>query len=206
MGRHSAPDDADDADDTAPVSAVALRERVEVVATPGRHSRPDDDVETDVDDAPTAEVEVTLAELIAEDDDTQRIPPVLDEPDVDGPVAGSVAEPRPSPHPSPRPAPEPGHAVLRGAAHNSAADLHLVRSHRGVLALCAAAVVLPFVVEIVVLVLLGTVDGHSVLVWLWAPLVVAGVLLGVTLDIAHRRYAAAAAAPPPVPAPAATSS
>ena len=81
--------------------------------------------------------------------------------------------------------------MFRGVAQNSAADLHLVRSHRGVLAVCAAVVVLPFVVEVVVLLVLGTLTGRSVLVWLWAPLVAAGVLLGVVLDLAHRRHNAA---------------
>lgn len=243
MGRHSAPDDdpGDAPDGALQAGGVALRERV---VAPGRHSRPDDDapdttqINGHAPSRPSPKArrnggEVSLDELIAADHevdevDTQRIPPVLDEPAVDPPVvaeASVVEVPAETPAveapvveapvvdaptadpPAVRPAPDtapvstapppghPGHPVLRGAAHNSAADLQLVRSHRGALAACAAAVVLPFVVEIVVLLALGTLDRHSVLVWLWAPLVVAGVLLGTSLDIAHRRVSLAAARP-----------
>lgn len=231
MGRHSAPDDEDDA------SAVALadpRERDAAATDTGRNDAAATDTVVEDPDAASrgrhsqaaeypqaaepsqaAETEdsgeVPLEELIAGDDPagperevdsapTGTIAPVVVPPEGTpadttasfAPVGDTAGAADAGPDDSARRSPVA--TVTSGAAHNSAADLHLARSHPGVLVLCVLALVLPFVAEVVVLLALGTLDGHSFLVWIWAPIVGAGVLLGVVLDLAHRHYNRAAAA------------
>jgi hypothetical protein len=50
---------------------------------------------------------------------------------------------------------------------------------------CAAAVVVPFLVYTVLLIVIGRTDVY--LIWFWIPTVLAGVLIGAFLDSAHRR-------------------
>jgi hypothetical protein len=66
------------------------------------------------------------------------------------------------------------------------ADGLLVRAHADVRNRCLAALVAPFVLWAAVLTVLDQ-WGDAVL-WLWAPLVVGGVLVGVMLDLGHKRY------------------
>lgn len=49
-----------------------------------------------------------------------------------------------------------------------------------------AAVLVPFVVYVVALLALSRID--SFLLWIFAPIIAAGVLVGVILDHAHKRY------------------
>jgi hypothetical protein len=64
-----------------------------------------------------------------------------------------------------------------------------MRSSPALLARCLAAVVLPFVLYTLVLLVTGKLSGY--LVWIWIPAIPAGVLLGALLDMAHRRVARA---------------
>ncbi len=72
----------------------------------------------------------------------------------------------------------------KGGTH---ADLALLRSDSALRARCAAAVVIPFVLYTLVLVVTGHLDVF--LLWVWIPTVLAGVLIGTFLDLAHRRIA-----------------
>jgi hypothetical protein len=78
-------------------------------------------------------------------------------------------------------------------AHTSPthADLHLLRSIPGLRARALAAVVVPFLLYTVLLIILGRTDVY--LIWLWVPTIVAGVLVGHFLDLAHKAREKAAA-------------
>ncbi len=87
------------------------------------------------------------------------------------------------------PAARAPHTVDRPAAERreggTHADLRLLRERPALRARCAAAVVVPFVLYAVVLVVIGQLD--SFLLWAWIPTVTAGVAVGSFLDAAHRR-------------------
>lgn len=74
----------------------------------------------------------------------------------------------------------------RRANSATAADLQLVRVYSDVRNRCLAALLVPYVVYIVVIVALGRTDVF--LTWVWAPIVLGGVLVGVMLDHGHRRH------------------
>lgn len=67
----------------------------------------------------------------------------------------------------------------------TAADLALLRSRSDVRARVLAAIVVPFLLYTVVMFLIGRTDVY--LIWIWIPLVTAGVLAGSFLDAAHRK-------------------
>lgn len=78
-------------------------------------------------------------------------------------------------------------AVSAPAARRSGtrADLRLLREQTALRARCAAAIVVPFVIYALVLVVIGRTGVF--LLWIWIPMVTAGVLFGGFLDAAHRR-------------------
>lgn len=132
MGRHSAPDDGEDAAD--PADGASIDTLLADDAAQGRHA---------VSDAPAAE---------------------------------------------------------RGAGgHSTAADLALLRAQPQLRLRCAAAVLVPFVLYVAVLLAMGA-QPRSYLVFVFIPLISAGLLVGALLDSAHRRRErerAAAGGPPP---------
>ena len=153
-----------------------------------------------IDEAPTTEI--PLAEIARNDrplpeETTVRIAPVTDVP--------------PEPPQSPQPTEHPEHAEPdgrdtsaphRGGAHATRHDFALVMAHGDVRARAVAAVLVPFVVYVAVLAVIGQLTVHN-LIWVWAPAVVAGVLVGLVLDAGHRRYPGPAAGRPgPVSEPA----
>lgn len=73
----------------------------------------------------------------------------------------------------------------------SSSDLALIRAHGDVRARCLAGVLVPFVLYVVVLVLIGSLALTTFLLWIWIPLISAGILVGLFLDAAHKRYGAA---------------
>jgi hypothetical protein len=70
---------------------------------------------------------------------------------------------------------------------STAADLALLREHSDVRARVVAALVVPFVLYTAVLFLIGRLGVY--LIWVWIPLVSAGVVAGSILDAEHRRRA-----------------
>lgn len=66
----------------------------------------------------------------------------------------------------------------------TSADLRLIRENRSVRAQCVAAVVIPFALYTVLMVTIGRADVF--LLWVWIPIVLAGVVAGTVLDRAHR--------------------
>jgi hypothetical protein len=65
------------------------------------------------------------------------------------------------------------------------ADLRLLRENPALRARCAAAMFVPFLLYTAMLVVIDRVDTY--LLWLWIPTVIAGVGVGIILDVAHRR-------------------
>ena len=65
------------------------------------------------------------------------------------------------------------------------ADLELLRRDRTLRARAAAAAVVPLFVYVIVMVVIRRFDAF--LIWVWVPVVLAGVLVGAMLDRAHAR-------------------
>jgi hypothetical protein len=191
VGRHSAPDD-DEAESAAPVLT-------KVPEGLGRHAR---------DDHPDAPIEVTdpldllePADLVEEVEavettgpvETVEPAPVAAEETIEfaSPVATTGPLPPPvgaAPEAAPEAAPKPARS------HSTAADVALVRAHSDVRARCIAALVVPFVLYVAVLVAIGA-SGSRYLLWIFIPLISAGLLVGAFLDAGHRRYDRPADAP-----------
>jgi hypothetical protein len=205
MGRHSAPDDdPDTSPDTvaedANGAAIALDEDP-AAGRRGRHARVED-VE-DTGPVPGAEMRSADERAAAQDErPTQRL--VLDELLNAEPLAADEAGPtevgsapelgkpsKPAKPPKAPKAPEPAKQAKPKAprgAQSTAADLELIRRHPEVRNRILGAVLAPFVVYLAVMLLLGA-SGVQYLLWIWIPLVTAGVLAGLILDSAHRRAA-----------------
>jgi hypothetical protein len=69
--------------------------------------------------------------------------------------------------------------------HGTRADLRLLRETPALRARCAAAVIVPFLLYTILMVVIHRVDAY--LLWVWIPTVTAGVAVGTLLDLAHRR-------------------
>ena len=67
------------------------------------------------------------------------------------------------------------------------ADLRMLREQPARRARCVAAIVVPFLAYALVLLVIGRTDVF--LLWIWIPMVAAGVLFGSFLDAAQRRAA-----------------
>jgi hypothetical protein len=180
----------------------------------------DEPAETEAVDVPFADQQterIGLLEVAMAAEADAEIAPVAEPAPIppEGPTPGpaepeaaepteSVAPPEPAPVQTPKPAKEPKEAkapkppraarIGRGTQSTSA-DLAILREHSDVRARVIAAIVAPFVLYTAVLFLIGAMDVY--LIWIWVPLVTAGVLAGSILDAAHRRGRAATDSPPP---------
>jgi len=210
MGRHSAPDADDEVGGApaavvdAPTDAAADRRgrhtRVEdeqhTGPVPGTPMRPADERAAAQDERPTEQL--TLADIAA----AAGVEPEL-EPE---PAAAPLAETR---APAPAGPAEPAVPVLTEAtpaepaastsppkpprgAQSTGADLALIRQHPELRNRVLGAALAPFVVYAAVLLLLSA-KGVQYLLWIWIPMVTAGVLIGLVLDAGHKRYPKAGA-------------
>jgi hypothetical protein len=156
----------------------------------GRHSVPDDDEDGGVlladDDAAAVAVDAAALGRHARRDGAQ-VP--------GGEAAGAAPRPPAAPVTAPGtqstapvaeavPPASPAGRVRKGD-HSTAADLRLLRAHSDVRARVIAAVVAPFVIYTVAVYLAGALDAY--VIWVWLPLITAGVLAGSVLDAAHRK-------------------
>ena len=96
-----------------------------------------------------------------------------------GPAPAEAAPAEPTASTSP---PKPP----RGA-QSTGADLALIRQHPELRNRVLGAALAPFVVYAAVLLLLSA-RGAQYLLWIWIPMVTAGVLIGLVLDAGHKRY------------------
>lgn len=106
--------------------------------------------------------------------------------DDDEPDAGVAQETAPEAPPEVSPAAPPAPRPRTGTG----ADLELLRSDRTLRARAAAAAVVPLFVYVIVMVVIRRFDAF--LIWVWVPVVLAGVLVGAMLDRAHARRARSA--------------
>lgn len=193
MGRHSAPDG-----EGAGVAVSDLLGRsgshLGVGTRPGRrgrHSAADEDEGVDLDAvAAPAGPDAPATDRLA-GAGTTAVLPTLEPPEAEAPAGTGVAagvsgggEASDAAAPATAAAGATGREAVAGKT-GTHADLALLRTDAGLRARCIAAVVVPFVLFAVVLIVLGRVDAF--LLWVWIPTVLAGVLVGTFLDIAHRR-------------------
>jgi hypothetical protein len=176
MGRHSA--GGDDEDDLQSAGAVIV-----AVESSGRHARAEDDADgasepsatvvlTKPRPSPTADTApMAPIKTIAADEATWSTAPI---PAVEAPAPEPAAEHEPGP---------------------TARDFALFRQHSDVRNRAIAAVLAPFVVYAVVMV--ATDRTGVFLIWLWIPVILAGVLMGLILDLGHKRYGAKGSADRP---------
>lgn len=209
MGRHSVPDDDDAGEVDA--SAVAVEESAVPVAL-GRHAASGEDAAAQIgrEDGPTPADRDGAAPLDDDDRATAVIAPVSADAEQELRTADlPYVEPSTPTVDQDRPAGQGGAAAQPAAASPSAAapplagagakprresgtrsDLRLLRGSSSLRARCIAGVLVPFLVYTVVLVVMARTGIY--LIWLWAPTVTAGVLVGAFLDLAHRQAAAPA--------------
>jgi hypothetical protein len=74
----------------------------------------------------------------------------------------------------------------RNLMQGTAADWKLIRDHADVRNRCLAALLAPYLVYTVAMLLIGQMDAY--LIWVFLPTVTAGLLIGATLDHAHKRH------------------
>lgn len=158
MGRHSAPEDDGDLLVAPPVETDRPRARP-------RHAAPDDD-------------ELLYADVI----EPELVDPVVGGPPRDVVDAVVVEDERFPVRIEKAPAPPTPTKERPGRA-----DLRLLRENSSLRARCTAAVLLPFILYTIVLVVIGRVDVY--LYWIWIPAIAAGVLFGAQLDAAHKARA-----------------
>jgi ABC-type transport system involved in cytochrome c biogenesis permease subunit len=87
------------------------------------------------------------------------------------------------------PAATPASPKAAKGGSSTAADLALLRRHPAVRNRVLGAVLVPFVLYAALLLAVGA-KGVTYLLWIWIPLVSAGVLAGLLLDRAHKQHAA----------------
>jgi hypothetical protein len=153
----------------------------------GRHSAPDDDE----DSTQTAVLtELPADDVALEDGAAGRHARGDEEPvdvglDITAGTVGDTAE-TPALFEEPATPPAPSTPPAR-TGHSTGADFALVRRHGDVRARCLAGLLAPFVLYAVAMIV-GGASGRQVLLWLFIPLITAGVLVGIFLDAGHKRY------------------
>jgi hypothetical protein len=151
----------------------------------GRHSAPDDEEDGDVLVASAVAVEALRRGRHALPDDQEAAAPA-DEPTTDLAAEPTVEVAREATTDLVTDDSVQRLVPLPGKGNQStAADLELLRAHSDVRARVIAAVVAPFVIYTLAMYLGSTLDVYFI--WIWVPLVTAGVLAGSILDAAHRR-------------------
>lgn len=179
MGRHSAAAGDDEDDRQHPSGGVAL----DAPAQPGRHSRTEDDEPVAI--APAAPVVLTKPRPRPDVDaiPTDPLPP----------ADTASTEPLPPVDAAPtepltwvETPPAPPAAAAEPELSPTARDFALLRTHPDVRNRAIAALLVPFVAYAVVMVVTGR--SGDLLIWIWTPLILAGVLVGLMLDLGHKRY------------------
>lgn len=202
MGRHSAPDDDEEPDGTVAVADATAAEAEQAAAQRaadlaaerrGRHSR-GEDVET-TGPVPGAAARREEQRAAAQDErPTERI----DLAAIEAALEQAPAAPKDQPKDQPQDEPqgqtqdEPKGAAKvepkrpRGA-QSTAADLALIRRHPAIRNRVIGGALVPFVLYAVVLVVLSAAAAQY-LIWIWIPMVTAGILIGFVLDSGHKRH------------------
>jgi hypothetical protein len=204
MGRHSAPDEVDD--DTVEIESPLAVFDLEDLR--GRHAIPEDEAaeseESPADaDQNGGDVDEALTQRIAVVDAAPPAPqvpyagtaappaPPMAEPTIDKAAAKAAKQAektaeaqRKAEQKAAQKAAQQARKAERGES-GTRADLRVLREQPAVRAQVIGAVIASFLIYTLVLLVLGHTDKY--LIWLWVPIVVCGVLVGLVLDLAHRR-------------------
>lgn len=179
MGRHSAPGDDEDGD-VLITSAIVID-----APRSGRHARPDEESESSPPGTQLPFVAVaarTSERLVPPEPETdlaaEPTVEVAREPAAEVELVADASVQKVAPQ-------------VRRGSRSTVADLELLRAHSDVRARVIAAVVAPFVIYTLAMYLGSALDLYFI--WVWLPLVTAGVLAGSILDAAHRKRARDAA-------------
>jgi hypothetical protein len=111
-----------------------------------------------------------------------------------GPDPGATAPTAPNAPTTPARPTGPKAKRKRDGETDTQADLRVLRENSAVRARSIAAVLVSFLLYTVVMIVIARTDVY--LLWIWIPIVVAGVLVGVVLDLAHRSPKGSEPAPP----------
>ena len=155
----------------------------------GRHAAPSDD-EPEVDEAESTDSETTDSETTASESVTVPLGDVADA------VRPAGSRPLPGPrgrHSHPDDDDDDPADVAPKRERATAADLRLLRTDAALRSRVVAAIVVPFVVYVLVLLAIGRMDAFAV--WVWVPLITAGIGAGLLLDAAHSKEKKAAGRP-----------
>lgn len=190
MGRHSAPDEPEvDSVEPAEDATVQLD-----AVNAGRHSRFDDHQAAAARSAGTDEAHTQRIAIISVDadpspTDTDVLPRLLAAPADSEPAETEdtehTEESEGTAETAEVPAAEPAKPARRESGTRS--DLRMLRQNSAVRAQAIGAVIASFLIYTIVIVVLGRTDVY--LPWLFVPIVVSGFLVGLVLDLAHRRSA-----------------
>jgi hypothetical protein len=183
MGRHSSGDDDDEVVAVSDVLVLRPPGSRPLPVPRGRHS-----VDGDDDDEAPPQIVLTPPQLVlVPPEQTATAAPEKPAPQKPAPEKPAPEKPAPE-KPSlekavgGKPAASPSAKVRKESA--TAQDVRLIRSNPALRNRVIAAVVLPFV--LLALVLLVATDIGSYFAWSWIPLITAGVTAGLLLDAAHR--------------------
>ena len=192
MGRHSAPDEVDD-DSVETDSPLAV---LDLGPVRGRHASADDEAGGDpavgAAEHDTAEFDQAL---------TQRIG-VVEAPPLEAPAQGDEKAAKKADKKADKAGAKAAKQAERQAGKSAKADrkadrkaqrgesdtradLRMLREQPAVRAQVIGAVIASFLIYTLVMLALGHTDKY--LLWLWVPIVACGVLVGLVLDLAHRR-------------------
>lgn len=190
MGRHSAPDEV--GDDAVEIDSPLAVFDVEELR--GRHASADDD---SADVGAVTEQDVALTQRIAAVDAAPPVPyaapvqaaaPPAVEPKTDKASAKAAKQAERQAEKAARAGLKADQKAARKAQRGESdtkADLRVLREQPAVRAQVIGAVIASFLIYTLVLLALGHTDRY--LFWLWVPIVACGVLVGLVLDLAHRR-------------------
>ena len=153
----------------------------------GRHAAPDDEPELAVPEQLTVPFSEAVASSLRPAG-SRPLPrprgrhshPDESDDDLVTAIAQADTEPVPPP-PATRSVPAAPAAVRKEGT--TAADIRLLRTDAALRSRVIAAVVVPFVLYVLVLLAIGRMDAFAV--WVWVPLVTAGIGGGLLLDKAH---------------------
>ena len=196
MGRHSTPDEGDD-EAVEIDSPLALLDLGEVR---GRHASAEDGADDDAAGAAedgSDEFDQALTQRIAVVDAPPPVPyaespappaPPVAEPTADKASAKAAKRAQKTAEAERRAELKADQKAARKTQRGESdtkADLRMLREQPAVRAQVIGAVIASFLVYTLVLLALGSTDKY--LIWLWVPIVACGVLIGLVLDLAHRR-------------------
>jgi cytoskeletal protein RodZ len=202
MGRHSAPDEPDlETADTTEFAPIA----VDLAIPRGRHSHPDADTDERTDDERTDDEDTgddsgddggqdafpTIAlgaiELEAPAAEPEHLPEAPAGDDVRTPTKADKAEQKAADKAADKAAKQAAKSERKQARADSGtrADLRMLRQNGAVRAQALAAVIVSFLLYTVVMLVLG--EAGVYLKWIWIPIVASGFLVGLVLDLGHRR-------------------